>query len=481
MITAAAPPPMLATLTTGEGFAALLAEFVAGDAPLVRDSMMVAAPNLLSPGAAAPLPGASDGGMHPPDLDPEPMMSTDPLAALAVANTPALVVTMQPPVDPPVPSATPPIAPPIAWPAAAPVKGRVSGADPITPTGAGLSQGHVLTPGEPATATELPSAEGGPPPRMVGAPPAAESLSAAPPLAAAAPPVPAPTANAASGSTIRPSEPPVTMPTAPAPAQGEPAPEAVAASMAAPALPATFAASRKPGTMRPEAASRAKPEATEPLTPDVPKDIPVVAVKRAEAAPDPEAAPVSKADPITPPVPREVVSVVQPPLAQPELLPVTAGATSAPPAQPAPVAADAAPAPRPIPIAAPARQVAPFAIALSLGPEARLDLTLDPVELGRVEVAIERQGKEAVVTVRAERPETLALLQRDRADLERALSDAGLRNSDGGGPSLSFGLGGESGAREERRTPRQRHTPAPQRADLAPEIIAPRGLIDLAL
>jgi flagellar hook-length control protein FliK len=119
-------------------------------------------------------------------------------------------------------------------------------------------------------------------------------------------------------------------------------------------------------------------------------------------------------------------------------------------------------------------------VSLALGPDARLDLTLDPVELGRVEVAIERQGKEAVVSLRAERPETLALLQRDRAELERALSDAGLRNAEGGGPSLSFGLGGEGAARQERRAPSQRQAPAPQRPEPAPQAIAPRGLLDLA-
>jgi flagellar hook-length control protein FliK len=154
---------------------------------------------------------------------------------------------------------------------------------------------------------------------------------------------------------------------------------------------------------------------------------------------------------------------------------------SAAPPTPATPPPQEAPPPRPAPIAAPARQVAPFAVALALGPDARLDLTLDPVELGRVEVAIERQGKEAVVSLRAERPETLAMLQRERAELERALSDAGLRNAEGGGPSLSFGLGGEGTARQDRRALSQRQPPSAQRQDPAPQALPRRGLIDLAL
>jgi flagellar hook-length control protein FliK len=63
------------------------------------------------------------------------------------------------------------------------------------------------------------------------------------------------------------------------------------------------------------------------------------------------------------------------------------------------------------------RQVAPFAVALALGPDARVTLTLEPAELGQVEVSIERQGEAAAVRVVAERPETLALLQRDGREL----------------------------------------------------------------
>ena len=54
-------------------------------------------------------------------------------------------------------------------------------------------------------------------------------------------------------------------------------------------------------------------------------------------------------------------------------------------------------------------------------------LALDPVELGRVEIRVQREGESHSVRVTAERPETLALLLRDRQELDRSLSDAGLR------------------------------------------------------
>jgi hypothetical protein len=156
-------------------------------------------------------------------------------------------------------------------------------------------------------------------------------------------------------------------------------------------------------------------------------------------------------------------------------------AWQAPAPPPADAPAPAAPARASAPVPWPARQVAPFVVALALGPDSRLELTLEPGELGRVDVAIERSGGEAVVSLRAERPETLALLQRDRAELERALSDAGL-GGEGRGASLSFGLGGEGAARRERRDARPPAHAAPHRDAIAatPAGAPPRGLIDLA-
>ncbi|WP_169742745.1 flagellar hook-length control protein FliK [Muricoccus aerilatus] len=130
-------------------------------------------------------------------------------------------------------------------------------------------------------------------------------------------------------------------------------------------------------------------------------------------------------------------------------LPTPAMPAQSPPLAAMPVAAppsEAGAAPRLMPRVAPSEQVAPVAIALALGggADGRISLSLDPVELGRVEVTVERVGEGARVQVAAERPETLALLARDGASLDRALGGAGIGGD--GGRSISFSLlGGDAG------------------------------------
>ncbi|WP_165943500.1 flagellar hook-length control protein FliK [Roseicella aquatilis] len=72
------------------------------------------------------------------------------------------------------------------------------------------------------------------------------------------------------------------------------------------------------------------------------------------------------------------------------------------------------------------------------GAPARLSVALRPLELGRLDIAVER-GRDggARIHVLAERPETLALLQRDAAILVAALEQAGLG---GTGGTLDLGL-----------------------------------------
>ncbi len=80
------------------------------------------------------------------------------------------------------------------------------------------------------------------------------------------------------------------------------------------------------------------------------------------------------------------------------------------------------------------------AVALGLGATPSVTLRLDPLELGQVQVRIERPADgPAQVQVRAERPETLALLQRDAPELGRALQQAGIAQDQ---CRLSFSLGG---------------------------------------
>jgi len=96
---------------------------------------------------------------------------------------------------------------------------------------------------------------------------------------------------------------------------------------------------------------------------------------------------------------------------------------------------------------APMRQLAPVVVSLALGRgDDSLTVALDPGELGRVEVSI-GQGKEAgQIRIVAERPETLALLQRDQRELDRALSQAGLGDL---GRSIAFSLASDQGRQRD--------------------------------
>ena len=97
------------------------------------------------------------------------------------------------------------------------------------------------------------------------------------------------------------------------------------------------------------------------------------------------------------------------------------------------------------PPATPARQIAPVLVSVAIaGGTAKLSVTLDPAELGRVEISIERTGDTAEVRVFAERPETLMLLQRDQRELDRALTQAGM-GTDGRSLSFSWTDGGGGG------------------------------------
>ncbi|MCX8135337.1 MAG: flagellar hook-length control protein FliK [Roseococcus sp.] len=144
-------------------------------------------------------------------------------------------------------------------------------------------------------------------------------------------------------------------------------------------------------------------------------------------------------------------------------------------------AAPPAPPPAPPP---PARQVAPVAVALAFAPAlGQFQVALDPPELGRVEIAVRREGEGHEVRVLAERPETLALLERDRAELGRALAEAGVALGEGG---LRFALAGESGPGGGRGGDRGRAPAPPWRAEpaSAPAAGPPsagRGLIDLRI
>ncbi|HYF08678.1 MAG TPA: flagellar hook-length control protein FliK, partial [Acetobacteraceae bacterium] len=147
-----------------------------------------------------------------------------------------------------------------------------------------------------------------------------------------------------------------------------------------------------------------------------------------------------------------------------------------------PQAPDAAP-PRPA-FPLPVRQVAQIALALAAGgeDEDRLSLVLEPAELGRVEVSIERSGATAQIRVTAERPETLLLLQRDARELDRLLGQAGIGDE---GRALSFGLAADTGGGGDRRDGGGHraggHAAASPLANPDAPPRAPLGLLDIAV
>jgi flagellar hook-length control protein FliK len=102
----------------------------------------------------------------------------------------------------------------------------------------------------------------------------------------------------------------------------------------------------------------------------------------------------------------------------------------------------AAPLANAIPVAGVAVEIA----AQARAGNTRFEIRLDPPELGRIDVRldVDRHGH---VTSRllVDRPETLDMLRRDAASLERALQDAGLKTSDN---ALNFSLRDQSGGQQ---------------------------------
>lgn len=99
-------------------------------------------------------------------------------------------------------------------------------------------------------------------------------------------------------------------------------------------------------------------------------------------------------------------------------------ATAATPAPASPAPSTTRHGPAPV-----AEQLTPAIARMETGPDGvrRLTIRLEPVELGQLEIRIERAGDQAPrVHLMVERPETLALLRRDQPALERALDQAGL-------------------------------------------------------
>ncbi|MEO9822144.1 MAG: flagellar hook-length control protein FliK [Paracoccaceae bacterium] len=98
-----------------------------------------------------------------------------------------------------------------------------------------------------------------------------------------------------------------------------------------------------------------------------------------------------------------------------------------------------------------ARQVAE---ALHRSPDKPIELTLSPAELGRVRMTLKGGENSMMVTVLAERPETLDLMRRNIEMLDQAMSDLGYENI-----SFSFEQGGADGSSNNgNETPDQSET-----------------------
>lgn len=119
-------------------------------------------------------------------------------------------------------------------------------------------------------------------------------------------------------------------------------------------------------------------------------------------------------------------------------IPSTAPHASQNAAAPATLVSQPGPQPAAVPLSGVAIEIAGKAVA----GKNRFEIRLDPPELGRIEVRldVDRDGN---VTSRmtVDRPDTLNLLRRDAAGLERALQDAGLKTANNG---LQFSLRDQS-------------------------------------
>lgn len=224
------------------------------------------------------------------------------------------------------------------------------------------------------------------------------------------------------------------------------------------AMPAAFAEATTAEAPAPTAAPQpaAIPASVTPIAPAAVAASPSATSPRRAAIEAPGVADVTSAGSLAPP---------------PMLRAVEAGAPAAPP-----------------PATTPARQIAPVIVSVAIaGGTARLAVSLEPAELGRVEISVERKGDTADIRVTAERPETLALLQRDQRELDRALTQAGIGTD---GRSLSFSLsdgGGFASGRDAEgrgqpgQGPQGANAPGTAPAAEAPPPRRLLSLIDLAV
>lgn len=81
----------------------------------------------------------------------------------------------------------------------------------------------------------------------------------------------------------------------------------------------------------------------------------------------------------------------------------------------------------------------------------KIDVSLKPEELGRIEIKMQIKDGKLQAHIIASRPETMEVLQKDMQSLERAFNDAGFQ-TDEGSLSFSFNEGNQAGAQQEKNS-----------------------------
>lgn len=267
------------------------------------------------------------------------------------------------------------------------------------------------------------------------------------------------------------------------PPEPPPVPVAAVASSGLPTMPAAA-----PTPMAPPSPSRTAPPAGE-APPAIMLALPVGVVPRIvpARAVDPAAAVVQVADV---PAGTDMAVAAVAPAALPVLRPAAILPAVGPP--PAPIAESAAVGREPLPALpqaaavaeavhspapSPIRQILPITIAMLISPGTAptLTVTLEPGEMGQLEIRIGRDAEGTTLRLIAERPETTALLQRDQRELQQGLAQSGVRLDAG---AIQFETNGGGGHNSDR--PPQRHR---QARDAPPihEPDAPASLLDLRI
>jgi flagellar hook-length control protein FliK len=218
------------------------------------------------------------------------------------------------------------------------------------------------------------------------------------------------------------------------------------AALPAPTIPALAADHKLPTAPAPKAERDGRGEPASVAEPHPRTAGPTVSAREAASHPHLPAMPQVEAAALAPPIAGTATT-------EPTPAGFAAALTAVPQVQPGPASAGVSvPPPPPVPASPPpATQVAaaiagPVQVDISApaqhGGAQTLTIQLKPVELGRVEVRIERTADGlAKIEVAVERTDTLMLLIRDQSQLHQALDQAGLPQD---GRSLQFSLAADS-------------------------------------